>query len=321
MFPTLDFPPADSGPQQVPFLYFPYLALEIRELIWEHCIPSRLIVGNTSELAVVRSEEQPPFVSQVCKEARIVALRNAFRIRTVRRCYREFLRDNARLFRLFGLFGRFGRFEITPALQPFDAISQGPSYRERLTGVFTTDLVWFDPTRDTIWLDTWAYSINGGPDSIMGLGIALLDQIQNDRRRRSSPYVAGPPQAGFQISDYPERNSCAAFKNLYRTLGPPPAQPADSHQLLVVHNYTIRATLSRALESELFGLWCENWSILVDVGDADKICKLLNLDTWEPPYPLHASISGTKTAEVLCKEAQLQTFHSSNEFEYEDTDF
>lgn len=69
------------------FRRFPDLPLELREMIWEECIPSRLVIPDLLFVYkfylheyVLDSQRRPPIISQVCHEARRIALRHGSRI-------------------------------------------------------------------------------------------------------------------------------------------------------------------------------------------------------------------------------------------------
>lgn len=63
------------------FHLFPDLPLELRELVWGECIPPRLAFHGLKfsykiDMGVLHNQRRPPFISQVCREARDVALRH-----------------------------------------------------------------------------------------------------------------------------------------------------------------------------------------------------------------------------------------------------
>lgn len=67
------------------FHRFPDLPLELREMIWENCIPSRLIFHGLKfhdqlDIGLRQSQRRPPIISHVCHEARRVAFRHGSRI-------------------------------------------------------------------------------------------------------------------------------------------------------------------------------------------------------------------------------------------------
>lgn len=67
------------------FHRFHDLPFELREMVWEECIPSRLVFHNLEpsdhyDMDILRGQRRPPIISQVCHEARKVALRHGSRV-------------------------------------------------------------------------------------------------------------------------------------------------------------------------------------------------------------------------------------------------
>lgn len=298
------FQPSEPGPHGLSsFTRFPDFPLEIRQLIWDACITPRLVVNTRPRLsrlryAVVRSQARPPVISQVCSEARSVALRNAFQI-TITECGQ----------------GRKS-YNVCPAVN-FRLLA--PRWQKGSDGAYLNHyVVWFNPKKDTIWLSRWADTVSESSQTEVGLYFALLKRFLLDKIGTKSVHLAVSPNPTKY--HFPSE-SWTDFKNLNLPPSPPLTYArAPDQLLLVVHNYTVRATRSAALESGLFGLWCENRAIMVEVDNRKTICDMLDLDTWEPVSPQHASIAGTKTAETILREAQLEAFLRSDEHEDEDAE-
>lgn len=67
------------------FYRFPDLPFELREMVWDQCIPSRLVfhdldVSDHYDVKILHGQRRPPIISKVCHEARTVALRHGSRI-------------------------------------------------------------------------------------------------------------------------------------------------------------------------------------------------------------------------------------------------
>lgn len=113
-----DLEPARPSAGITRFYRFPDLPLELREMIWDKCIPSRLVIPDlnlTTEFhnGPPDSQRHPPKISQVCHEARGVALRYGSRI----------------------TLGTWHREMSTHGRRPDDT---------------TDDKAWFDTSRDTL---------------------------------------------------------------------------------------------------------------------------------------------------------------------------
>lgn len=218
------------------FHRFPDLPLELREMIWDECIPSRLVIPRLESSdgpyadPPPTSLQRPPMISQVCHEARRVALRHGSLIRVER-------------FRRMSLWSRFSYDETGP-----DALHD---YK-----------VWFDTRKDTFSFSRTGYLEQGSRSPCWtNMSMEAISAVRASGRfgclRNHRESIFDEPTTEIVSSEWLQKADVA----------------------YVVEGYCLRASLSAAIDSGLFGLFGESRAIMVDLDDIETFRRLKNLGT------------------------------------------
>lgn len=222
----------------VGFHRFPHLPLELREMVWDECIPSRLVFHgldfydldafDDDAVDIPHNQKRPPIISQVCREARGVALRHGSQITIGTWRRRPWRRRPGRRRRRYG--------------------------HERLG---TTEKAWFDTRKDTFLLCDSEFRQSANRSA------CWLD-ISNDAVAaiRTSDRLACLDSGRERIHN----------EYTINMLGSEWLQKADV--AYVVEKHDVVAPLSALVGSGLFGLFGENRAILVDLDDRKTFDKL-----------------------------------------------
>lgn len=223
------------------FHRFPDLPLELREMIWENCIPSRLVfhglkIHDRCDIGLRQSQRRPPIISHVCHEARRVAFRHGSRI-------------------------TIGTWYSGPS-RALDHPVPGRSEEK----------AWFDTRRDTLLLcqtrlkrPSAYYALPMGTPNWLHISNDVVVAVKKSGRLRCiGPYSSLRSIETRSVSDI---------------LGSDWLHGADMGYVTKIYYLRLLAPLPAIVESGLFGLFGENRAIAVDLDDADTFRALKKLQS------------------------------------------